>query len=127
MLDLVYSPVRRVKAFTLSRFDSCTQHSYVLGSFESRWFSHNFHWDFLLILTIDSIESEIKAYFEAVLKLSKSDNEFPINFDEVWMLAYQDKHKAVNELKDKFIQDVDYQAVARKSRVSKWYRIFKKN
>lgn len=67
-----------------------------------------------LILTKESSESEIKAYFDAVLKLSQSDNEFPINFDEVWMLVYQDKHKAVNELKEKFIEDVDYQAVTQK-------------
>lgn len=59
-----------------------------------------------LILTKESSESEIKAYFDAVLKLSQLDNEFPINFDEVWMLVYQDKHKAVNELKDKFIEYV---------------------
>lgn len=57
-----------------------------------------------LILSKESSESEIKAYFNAVLKLSQSDDEFPINFDEVWMLVYQDKHKAVNELKDKFIE-----------------------
>lgn len=67
-----------------------------------------------LILTKGSSESEIKAYFDAVLKLSQLDNEFPINFDEVWMLVYQDKHKAVNELKDKFIEYVDYQVVAQK-------------
>lgn len=67
-----------------------------------------------IILSKESSESEIKAYFNAVLKLSQSDNEFPINFDEVWMLVYQDKHKAVNELKDKFIEDVDYQAVTQK-------------
>lgn len=67
-----------------------------------------------LILSKESSESEIKAYFNAVLKLSQSDDEFPINFDEVWMLVYQDKHKAVNELKDKFIEDIDYQAVTQK-------------
>lgn len=67
-----------------------------------------------IILSKESSESEIKAYFNEVLKLSQSDNEFPINFDEVWMLVYQDKHKAVNELKDKFIEGVDYQALTQK-------------
>lgn len=67
-----------------------------------------------LILTKESSESEIKAYFNAVLKLSQSDNEFPINFNEVWMLVYQDKRSAIFELKDKFIQDVDFQTVRRK-------------
>lgn len=66
-----------------------------------------------LILTKESSESEIKAYFNAVLKLSQSDNEFPINFNEVWMLVYQDKRSAIFELKDKFIQDVDFQTVRR--------------
>ena len=67
-----------------------------------------------LILSKNSSENEIKRYFKAVLKLSQSDNEFPINFDEVWMLVYQDKHKAVEDLKDKFIQDVDYKALTQK-------------
>lgn len=69
-----------------------------------------------LILTKES--SEIKAYFNAVLKLSQSDNEFPINFNEVWMLVYQDKRSAIFELKDKFIQDVDFQTVRRKVKAS---------
>lgn len=67
-----------------------------------------------LILSKNSSENEIKRYFKAVLKLSQSDNEFPINFDEVWMLVYQDKHKAVEDLKDKFIQDIDYKALTQK-------------
>lgn len=67
-----------------------------------------------LILSKESSESEIKAYFYAVLELSKSDNEFPIDFNEVWRLAYQDKHKAVSELKGKFIEDVDYKALTQK-------------
>lgn len=65
-------------------------------------------------LTKQSSENEIKDYFKAVLKLAKSQKEYPINFDEVWMLVYEDKHKAVNELKDKFIQDIDFKAVTQK-------------
>lgn len=67
-----------------------------------------------LILTKQSSDTEIRSYFKAILELSKSDNEFPVNFDEVWMLVYQDKHKAVNELKDKFIENIDYQALTQK-------------
>ena len=52
-----------------------------------------------LVLSKDSSESEIKAYFNAVLKLSQSNNEFPINLDEVWMLVYSEKGKAVRALK----------------------------
>lgn len=64
-----------------------------------------------LILSKESSESEIKAYFNAVLKLSQSDNEFPINLDEVWMLVYPRKDHAVRELVDgsQFIEGVDYQ------------------
>ena len=57
-----------------------------------------------ITLSKESSESEIKAYFNEILKLSQSDNEFPVNFDDVWMLVYQYKHKAVNELKEKFIE-----------------------
>jgi phage antirepressor YoqD-like protein len=60
------------------------------------------------ILLKESSESEIRRYFNAVLELSKSDNEFPINLDEVWMLVYARKDNAVRELKDNFIKDVDY-------------------
>lgn len=64
-----------------------------------------------LILSKESSESEIKAYFNAVLELSKSDNEFPINLDEVWPLVYPRKDHAVRELVEGsyFIQGVDYQ------------------
>ena len=61
-----------------------------------------------LVLSKESSESEIKRYFNAVLELSKSDNEFPINLDEVWMLVYSDKGKAVRALKENFIEGIDY-------------------
>lgn len=62
-----------------------------------------------LILSKQSNDSDIKRYFEAVLELSKSDNEFPINLDEVWMLVYPRKDHAVRALKENFIEGVDYQ------------------
>lgn len=65
-----------------------------------------------LILSKKSSESEIKRYFNAVLELSKSDNEFPINLDEVWMLIYSEKGKAVRALKENFIEGVDYNTFA---------------
>lgn len=76
-----------------------------------------------IILSKDSSKNEIKAYFNAVLELSQSDNEFPINFNEVWMLVYQDKHKAVNELREKFMEDVYFKALTQKVQCSngcKW-------
>lgn len=65
-----------------------------------------------LILSKESSESEIKRYFNAVLELSKSNNEFPINLDEVWMLIYSEKGKAVRALKENFIEGVDYNTFA---------------
>lgn len=66
-----------------------------------------------LVLSKDSSESEIKRYFNAVLELSKSDNEFPINIDEVWMLVYGRKEEAVRALtsSEQFIENVDYQVL----------------
>lgn len=69
-------------------------------------------------LTKSSTSEEIKMYFNAILKLVNSDNEFPINFDEVWMLVYEDKKSAIRELKDKFMQDVDFQMVRKKVQAS---------
>lgn len=71
-----------------------------------------------IVLTKESSEKEIKAYFAAVLKLTESQNEFPVNFDEVWMLVYEDKRSAIHELKDKFIKDVDFQTVRKKVQAS---------
>lgn len=62
-----------------------------------------------LILTKTSNENEIRNYFKAVLKLSKSNEEFPINFDEVWMLVYDRKDNAMRELRKNFIEGVDFQ------------------
>lgn len=62
-----------------------------------------------LILTKESSDTEIRSYFKAILELSKSDNEFPVNLEEVWMLVYPRKDHAVRELKENFIEYIDYQ------------------
>lgn len=61
-------------------------------------------------LTKQSSEAEIKAYFCAVLNLSESDEEYPVNLDDVWPLVYSEKGKAVRALKsnDLFMQGIDY-------------------
>lgn len=61
-----------------------------------------------IILSKDSNAEDIKRYFEAILKLSQSDDMFPVNLDEVWMLVYSEKGKAVRALKENFIEDFDY-------------------
>lgn len=62
-------------------------------------------------LTKQSTEPEIRLYFEGVLKLSQSDEEFPVNLDDVWPLAYARKDVAVKKLKDSrlFIEGIDFQ------------------
>ena len=66
-------------------------------------------------LTKESGENEIKAYFTEVMHLSKqSEKEFIVDFDEVWPLVYKDRRTAINELKQKFLQDIDYQTVRKK-------------
>ncbi len=64
-----------------------------------------------LILTKTSTAVELKDYFRAVLELSNSNSEFPINLDEVWALCYGRKNDAVEMLTKDFIQDVDYQVL----------------
>lgn len=65
-------------------------------------------------LTKQSSESEIKAYFIQVLNLSRSKEEFPVNLDEVWALAYKEKGKAVRALRvnELFVEGIDYQVFA---------------
>lgn len=60
-------------------------------------------------LTKQSSEAEIKAYFCAVLNLSESDEEFPVNLDDVWPLVYSRKDKAVRALKEgeSFFEGID--------------------
>lgn len=65
-----------------------------------------------IILSKESSENELKGYFEAVLKLAQSANEFPINLEDVWMLVYSEKGKAVRALKKDFIEGIDYTSFA---------------
>jgi anti-repressor protein len=72
-----------------------------------------------IALTKTSAGNEIEAYFQKVLELKQSGEEFPVNLDEVWPLVYVAKNKAVNELLNsknedgycRYIQNVDYQSL----------------
>lgn len=55
-------------------------------------------------LSLLSTTSEIKRYFMAVLELSKSKEEFPVNLDAVWALAYTTKRNAFVELKNHLLK-----------------------
>lgn len=59
-------------------------------------------------LSLLSTTSEIKRYFTAVFELSKSKEEFPVNLDAVWALAYTTKRNSFVELKKSFIEGVDF-------------------
>ena len=65
----------------------------------------------ILQLTKQSTDREIKAYFEEVLKLSRDNEEFPVNLDDVWPLVFGRKQEAVRALKnDKlFVENIDFQ------------------
>lgn len=65
-----------------------------------------------IVLTKESTENEVKAYFQKVLELKQSNEEFPINLDEVWMLVYAQKDKATRALKKGFIENEDFITVA---------------
>lgn len=59
-------------------------------------------------LTKDSTAEQIKLYFERVLELYRSNEQFPINLDDVWMLVYAEKGIAVKALRKNFIENEDY-------------------
>ena len=60
-----------------------------------------------------SNNDELKRYFAAILELSKSGEQFPVDLDDVWMLIYGRKEEAVRALtvNDQFLQGVDYQVL----------------
>lgn len=61
-----------------------------------------------LVLTKESVPSDIERYFREVLALDHQEKEFPVNLDDVWQLCYPRKDHAVRELKNNFIEDVDF-------------------
>lgn len=65
------------------------------------------------VLSLSSSNEEIRKYFTAILKLSKSDNEFPVNLNEVYPLAYARKQAAVRALlsNELFIEGEDYKTL----------------
>ena len=64
-----------------------------------------------LILSKESTENEIKTYFQKVLELKQSNDEFPVNLEEVWPLVYGKKSDAVEALRKDFIEHVDFQSL----------------
>ena len=61
-----------------------------------------------IVLSKSSTGEDLKRYFTAVLELSKSDNKFPINLDEVWPLVYNRCDKAISTLRKNFFEGEDF-------------------
>lgn len=76
-----------------------------------------------IVLTKQSTNQEVKIYFEKILELSQSEEEFPANLDEVWPLVYSEKGKAVRALKRNFIENEDYVTVAQNGNGGKFTSI----
>ena len=56
----------------------------------------------------NSSVEDIRMYFEGILRLYQSNEKFPVDLDEVWMLVYSEKGKAVRALKKSFYEGEDY-------------------
>lgn len=67
-----------------------------------------------VVLSKNSNSDEIKAYFLEVSRLSKSNEEFPVDLDDVWPLVYKRKDNAVRSLLKDFTRCVDYQVFRQK-------------
>lgn len=70
----------------------------------------------ILKLTKDCPEATIKSYFQGILKLTRENKEFPVDLDDVWMLAYAEKGVAVKALKNNFIESIDFITKSEKSK-----------
>lgn len=68
-----------------------------------------------VILSKNSSENEIKSYFKALLQLSKSDERYPVNLDQVWPLVYERRDNAVKALIRDFVENDDFQPLRRKA------------
>lgn len=57
-----------------------------------------------------SSNEEMKQYFAGIMTLAKSNEQFPVNLDDVWPLVYNHKRGAVEALKksELFIEGIDY-------------------
>jgi len=55
------------------------------------------------------LKNNVKRYFEQIYNLMETNEEFPVDFELVYFLVYANKQNAVRELRNNFIQDIDYQ------------------
>lgn len=74
-------------------------------------------------LTKSSSSEEVKAYFKAILSLTKASEKYPVNLDEVWMLVYERKDNATKALMRDFIEGEDFITVRQKAEGGKFASI----
>ena len=60
-------------------------------------------------LNQNSPNEVLRNYFKKIFELQKSGESFPVDLDEVWMILYSRRDNAIRELKESFLQDIDYQ------------------
>lgn len=54
-------------------------------------------------------ENNLKSYFSKLIELQEQDEPFPVDLDLVWPIAYTRKNNCVRDLKENFIEEIDYQ------------------
>ena len=59
-------------------------------------------------LTKETSQDALRNYFAGVITLSRSNNPFPVDLDDVWPLLYTSKGQAVRELKRKRKEGFDF-------------------
>lgn len=59
-------------------------------------------------LSKSSTEEQIKQYFQGIVALNNSNEEFPINLDDIWPIAYSRKDHAVRQLLMDFYEGIDF-------------------
>lgn len=58
---------------------------------------------------LDEIQEKgLKEYFTTVVELNNSEEQFPVDFDEVYPLVYSDRSNALRALRKEFMEDDDY-------------------
>lgn len=71
-----------------------------------------------IVLSKDSSSDELRQYFSKILELARSGKDYPVNLDEVWMLVYSERGKAVRALKENFIEGEDYTSFAQNGKTA---------
>lgn len=77
-----------------------------------------------LQLSKSSTTEQLKQYFMGIVAMNESNEEFPINLDDIWPLGYTRKNDAVRTLRNEFIDGEDF-IVKDSSQLSDFQRLRK--